>query len=357
MESKKKINSTIPSSFMVQKQVLASMLGSIVSTFVLNPVGMIKTKLQNGEKNIPSIIKNTYKSGGIFGFWGGVKVGLAHSLPSSILYMTLYENIRDYIVRPCIKTTYQLDVTAGIAAGIARCIVVTTCAPIDIIRTIQLSGSHASMFQIGRDIHNSEGLRGFYRGIQSAMLRDTPFSVIYWLCFESLKGNYTQLVNRFKASFYKSNDSQSAHSPLATFIAGSSSGTIATIFTHPFDVIKTQTQLKTTASTISASMPVSVNTAALAIDQCNTCTCETYSASHTCESLVQACKEKMSMSLSKDSVGHRFAQLLKHEGIRGLYRGLTLRLATVIPGGGIMITVYETTKLYFQESLIYIDES
>jgi hypothetical protein len=36
--------------------------------------------------------------------------------------------------------------------------------------------------------------------------------------------------------------------------------------------------------------------------------------------------------------------MLRQEGWRSLTRGLWLRLATVIPGGAVMVTVYEAVK-------------
>jgi hypothetical protein len=38
------------------------------------------------------------------------------------------------------------------------------------------------------------------------------------------------------------------------------------------------------------------------------------------------------------------AHILRSRGVRGLFRGLTMRLATIIPGSGIMITTYEFAK-------------
>eukprot|EP01035_Chromulina_nebulosa_P018991 gene18991-24807_t len=41
---------------------------------------------------------------------------------------------------------------------------------------------------------------------------------------------------------------------------------------------------------------------------------------------------------------NRCKEIYKYYGIFGFYRGLLLRLLTVIPAGGIMITIYEFVK-------------
>ena len=86
----------------------------------------------------------------------------------------------------------------------------------------------------------------------------------------------------------------------ATFVSGSISGFIAAVCTHPFDVMKTQQQLSSSTSTGSSSSSISSS--------------------------------------------NSFHGMLQKGGIRSLYTGLSMRLSTVIPGGAIMVTVYEYFK-------------
>jgi hypothetical protein len=40
------------------------------------------------------------------------------------------------------------------------------------------------------------------------------------------------------------------------------------------------------------------------------------------------------------------AHIIRQRGLAGLFSGLSMRLATIIPGSGIMITVYEFAKSF-----------
>ena len=119
-------------------------------------------------------------------------------------------------------------------------------------------------------------------------MRDAPFSAIYWFSFESLKSQYPTYLNL--SSQYS-----------ITFLSGASAGVIAAACTHPFDVLKTQQQLSSAAS------------------------------------------------FNISSVTHTYAvtglsDLIRQEGFSALYRGLAMRLVTVIPSSAIMVTVYEAVK-------------
>jgi solute carrier family 25 protein 39/40 len=71
-----------------------------------------------------------------------------------------------------------------------------------------------------------------YRGWSPTILRDVPFSMIYWVNYELAK---TTLLKRL--------DKRSLDS-FATFFCGAISGSIAAIVTCPFDVVKTHRQIQ-----------------------------------------------------------------------------------------------------------------
>lgn len=82
----------------LRRQVFASTMGSITATLALNPIGVLKVRAQAGHGNLPQIVKKILDESGIRGFWTGARLGMIQSLPSTILYMTSYENIRDFLL-------------------------------------------------------------------------------------------------------------------------------------------------------------------------------------------------------------------------------------------------------------------
>lgn len=94
-----------------------------------------------------------------------------------------------------------------------------------------------------------EGPQALWRGLLPTMLRDVPFSGIYWMGYEKIKHS---LAQREDLSHFQT-----------SFIAGASSGMvsknkmdsehmlnilqIAAIITTPFDVVKTRRQVSSDA--------------------------------------------------------------------------------------------------------------
>lgn len=191
------------------------------------------------------------------------------------------------------------------AGAIARFLSVTVISPFELVRTQQSANTtfeKRSAVHIAKDVIRQGGVRALYRGWSSTILRDCPFSAIYWFCLEmmrpSLNNSFLQYSSVIKTDIgsIQSKNTKEMFSPWVNFMSGSLAGTIAAIVTHPFDVIKTKQQLGSNVGFEGA--PANSNV----------------------------------------------LKLLKAMDIRTLTSGLGLRLLTVIPACGIVITVYETLK-------------
>lgn len=77
-----------------------------------------------------------------------------------------------------------------------------------------------------------EGPQALWRGLLPTMLRDVPFSAVYWMGYEEMKS---------RLQIYPLSHFQNA------FLSGASSGMFAAIITTPFDVVKTQRQVSSYA--------------------------------------------------------------------------------------------------------------
>ena len=79
---------------------------------------------------------------------------------------------------------------------------------------------------------NQGGVLSLWKGLIPTLWRDVPFSGVYWMCYEY-----------YKASFSRRFDQSSRWNVwLTSFLSGGASGTVATLATHPFDVLKTRKQ-------------------------------------------------------------------------------------------------------------------
>jgi solute carrier family 25 protein 39/40 len=105
-------------------------------------------------------------------------------------------------------------------------IVITVClsAPLELSRTLMQHDSTLTLWSTLRP-------RQIFRGLIPTLLRDVPFSGIYWVSYESIK---TQLLRL---------DPTSKNINTSTFLSGALSGILAAGLTTPFDVIKTRIQI------------------------------------------------------------------------------------------------------------------
>ena len=315
-----------------QKQFIASAIGSAISSVVLSPVIVVKVRLQNSlygvEVTLLDTIKSIYRSDGLRGFWNGGKTALVQSIPSNVIYMTTYEHLKKELNNNNSIENKQL-LPAG-AGAFARTVSVTAVSPLELIRTIQASGIQKSIKGIVRDITQQTGIIGLYKGLAPTLLRDVPFSSLYWFTFEFMKPFYRQVFSDVGLNHM---------SNITTFLSGSTAGFVSALITHPFDVLKTQKQLEqvlvgepspisstTTTTTTSVKTRMSMFFQHKNENQC----CINSSRSRTC---------------TKGNSLHILVNLYRDYGFsHGLYRGLSLRLMMVIPGGAVMITIYEAIK-------------
>lgn len=292
----------------------------------LNPVSVVKVKLQNSSTtvSISEIVRSVYQQRGILGFWSGAQMGLLQAVPSTVLYMTFYERIKAQL------SAASVPGSPGVAGGLARCVSVSVISPLELIRTIQTGGSSESAATIARRILKAEGVVGLYRGWRNSILRDAPFSAIYWFSFEFFKEMLLSVAEADKSSSVSRINSLSH---LKNFLSGSAAGVVAAVMTHPFDVIKTQQQLAA----------LQVDGEAVAVHGSGAPSLAVASSTGSVTANVRA-----PTSVSS-SAAPTVLHLYQQGGVNAMFRGLTMRLATVIPSSAIMVTVYEAVKNWGSE--------
>ena len=76
--------------------VVASFVGSTVSSLIINPINVIKLRLQSSANSmrISTIISSIYSQNRFKGFYSGLSLSLFNSIPSTIVYMSIYEHTK-----------------------------------------------------------------------------------------------------------------------------------------------------------------------------------------------------------------------------------------------------------------------
>ena len=105
--------------------------------------------------------------------------------------------------------------------------------PIEVIKQCSQANQKSSLFNL-RATYASDGLRGFYRGYATTVLREIPFAFIQYPLWELLKK---------RACAFRQIDPANCEEAISftdSLLCGALAGAVAGFLTTPFDVAKTR---------------------------------------------------------------------------------------------------------------------
>ncbi|XP_062900228.1 probable mitochondrial glutathione transporter SLC25A40 [Mobula hypostoma] len=313
------------------QQMTASCSGAFLTSLIVTPFDVVKIRLQaqrtpffkgkcflycNGLMDHLCVCENGstsawYKAPGQFrgtldafiqivrneglkSLWSGLPPTLIMAVPATVIYFTCYDQLRNFMNY---RLGYDGNYVPLIAGASARVGAVTVISPLELIRTKSQSRrlSYRELKYVIQTSVAQSGWLSLWRGWGPTVLRDVPFSAIYWFNYELMK---KQLCKKYNIS----------EPTLAiSFSSGASSGAIAAVLTLPFDVVKTQRQIEIGELDIMNS------------------------------------QNKLS------STWKIMKKIVSQSGFGGLFVGLLPRLMKVAPACAIMISSYEYGKSFFRK--------
>jgi solute carrier family 25 protein 39/40 len=239
------------------------------------------------------------KTEGLSSLWAGLSPTLVLAVPTTVIYFTTYEQLRSKL--SSFSTSTAINQNSGqsvptwvhlTSGGLARIWAVTIVSPLELIRT-KMQSQKMRFFQVRlalSELIKSKGIFGLWNGYTATLLRDVPFSALYWPLYEFSKSVLCQ--DKSHVTF------------LETFLSGAAAGIVASTVTLPFDVIKTMKQIDMGDKDILG-------------------------------------KGKTNLAIAREVV--------EKQGVRGLFSGLTPRILKVAPACAIMISSYEFCKSFFHK--------
>lgn len=313
------------------QQMLSSGSGALITSFLVTPLDVVKTRLQAQLKPIPRSPCYLFCNGlmdhlclctnlgspfrpfphvphppfnstvdalikipqyeGLSALWRGLPPTLVMAVPNTVIYFTLYDQLK--VMYGFVEG--QENVWSPMCAGItARTISITCISPIEMIRTkmqAKKGFSYKELVAIIKNAIQQGGVLSLWQGLGPTLLRDVPFSAVYWTGYELLKSKFTD------PGF------------VASFSSGMMSGAMAALLTTPFDVVKTHRQME-------LGELVFKDTSAV---------------------------KKLPFTFSI------MFQLYRESGWRSLFAGMTARIMKVAPACAIMISTYEFSKSFFRQ--------
>lgn len=166
----------------------------------------------------PSMLKNTLNSGTYF----------------SVLFY--FENF--FRTLPWIPP----QMVSMLASSGAKTIQTIICNPLIVIKTrFEVVGfaEYANTWDAARQIAAKEGLGGFFTGLKISLIRDVPFSGIFYPFYNFFKEWYSML---FGLSFHDNMSTGDRALKLAyiTSLSSFSANVVSCVVTHPLDLIRTR---------------------------------------------------------------------------------------------------------------------
>ncbi|KAL2160622.1 hypothetical protein VTH06DRAFT_1310 [Thermothelomyces fergusii] len=222
---------------------LGSLAGAF-GAFMVYPIDLVKTRMQNQRgadpgqrlyKNSIDCFKKVIRNEGVRGLYSGVLPQLVGVAPEKAIKLTVNDLVRGWFTDKQGKIHWGAELLAGGAAG--GCQVVFT-NPLEIVKIrLQVQGEVANSVEGAPKrsamwIVRNLGLVGLYKGASACLLRDVPFSAIYFPTYSHLK----------KDVFGESPTQKLGVLQLLT--AGAIAGMPAAYLTTPCDVIKTRLQVE-----------------------------------------------------------------------------------------------------------------
>ncbi|XP_029910345.1 mitochondrial glutamate carrier 1 [Myripristis murdjan] len=248
-------------------------VAGLVGVTCVFPIDLAKTRLQNQQgaqvyKGMLDCLAKTVRSEGYFGCYRGAAVNLTLVTPEKAIKLAANDLFRQKLSTDG-KLPLWGEVLAGCGAGTCQ-VVVTT--PMEMLK-IQLQDAgrlaaqrpvpspaqaaapgpapslvapppaqpnprpRASATSITLELLRTRGLAGLYRGAGATLLRDVPFSMIYFPLFANLNA-----LGRKGTGLGCQGDAQDRAPFLQSFVAGCTAGSVAAVAVTPLDVIKTRLQ-------------------------------------------------------------------------------------------------------------------
>jgi len=287
-----------------QLAILNLLSGGVAGTLascITNPIEVVKTQLQSTSASIQkkgptAIVNKILEADGIAGFWRGLPPSLVGIIPARSVYFYMYEKSKKTLSPIFEECSAANALLSGLAAGIAGN---TLTNPIWMVKTrMQLLADASAgqrMYNGYRDaistIYREEGIAGFYKGI-SASYWGCAEGCLQFVVYEKIKTNLLQKENAKRAS---QGLPPTNRLPKRTyFISAAFSKGIAAIATYPHEVARTRLREQARSGVFK------------------------YSGMWKCLQIIA-----------------------QEEGRQGLYAGMGVHLAKVVPNSAIMFLTYE----------------
>jgi len=209
------------------ERAVSALAGYVAGSMVVVPFDRVKTLMQASPGAHPpatQVARNVWRKEGLRGLYRGMDTQLLIS-PYTVIYYSLYDEL--------VKLQKDHPLAPLSAAVVARTVEVTLRMPLELLRTqLQAEEGRLRLRTLLME-QRHRPLSSWMQGYSMTLLRDVPFSAIYWFAYEFVKKKMPEPEMVSNAAL---------RTLLHGFACGGSAGGLAAFVTCPVDVIKTLRQ-------------------------------------------------------------------------------------------------------------------
>ncbi|KAJ1980255.1 mitochondrial aspartate-glutamate transporter agc1 [Dimargaris cristalligena] len=228
-------------------KLLGGAVAGITGTLIIYPLDIVKTRLQNQRPNAQGVLpyrhgvdcfRQLVRHEGMRGVYRGLVPNLVGITPEKAIKLAVNDFTREWLAGRYLapgQSESQLGpgygMIAGATAGVCQVIVTN---PMEIVKiNMQVAGTTPGAPKpTAMGLVRQLGLRGLYRGTPATLLRDVPFSVVFFPTHAILKSQLADPLTG-QTPFY------------GVFLSGMVAAFFAAGAVTPADVIKTRLQTST----------------------------------------------------------------------------------------------------------------
>ncbi|GIY35204.1 calcium-binding mitochondrial carrier protein SCaMC-1 [Caerostris extrusa] len=283
------------------RHLVAGGLAGAVSRTCTAPLDRIKVFLQvrgSEYSTINACLRHMLKEGGIPSLWRGNGINVLKIAPESALKFMAYEQAKRLIRGNTGRELeiYERFIAGSLAGGISQ----TLIYPLEVLKTrlaLRKTGQYTSIWDATCKIYKQEGLRSFYRGYLPNLLGIIPYAGIDLAIYEVTFFHFTDVK---KKTYVSRHPEETDPGILVLLGCGTVSSSCGQIASYPLALVRTRLQ-------------------------------------------AQAVTNDSTTREASSMIG-LFKNIVKREGVSGLYRGITPNFMKVAPAVSISYVVYEYSR-------------
>ena len=295
------------------KRLLAGAVAGALAKTAVAPLDRTKILMQvssmygwsSHRGSVLSSMRVIAKTEGFFGFFRGNSATVARIMPYAAIQYTMFEQANGFLARRVFGEGSHHPMKRFTAGAIAGTTSVAMTYPIDMARTVLAvrvgRGESGGLVRTLVDVVRERGIGGLYRGVYPTLVGVVPYAGISFLSFGILKR--------------KADDMGVKDRPLLThLICGGGAGLMAQCCTYPLDMVRRRLQALHDPKLMTRWE----------------------------RAFLRAAKRKD--GVVRFSIFKAVLFILRKEGVKGLYRGVSINFMKTAPSMAISFTCYDALR-------------